>query len=496
MWRNFGFQFDGPVDHSLPLLVAKDAEGKIIAIWTNYACHCTTLADRNYVGGDWAGFANDEIERLCDGAVSLTTIGCGADVGPQPTGTPGLAQQHGQEVAREVQRLMASGSLQPVNERLESSSASIQLPYASVHDEAYWRERAALRGSEGIHGRHMLQQLQQRGSLDPYLKYDITTWQFGRELAIVFLPGEVCVDYAVRIKTENDWRRIWVNGWSNDVPCYIPSRRVLREGGYESDSSMLYYFRPSRFSDAVEDEVVTAVNTLLGDRFQTSPEQESPGIFVHPGPGKIVLKNVRESFAAMDAQQQSIVQRMRALSLGAKNGFGGVTHSDFEESAWYDYLGRNTQSRPIVRQTKSGQQTTWKTGETSADDLSQTDGKKGIAVCFTGGVGWLSQPQTEGFQLTVADKIAIPFDITRQASRWTSAAGEAELLYLPTWISAEDSCGFFLLVLHDQSLVGDLPAPLAISVKSMGDNSQRWFSLDKSGDAADALRRLFQEATD
>ncbi len=159
---------------------------------------------------------------------------------------------------------------------------------------------------------------------------------------------------------------------------------------------------------------------------------------------------------------------MRALSLVAKNGFGGVIHSDFEESAWYDYLGRITQSRPIVRQTKAGQQTTWKIGDISADDLSQTDGKKGLAVCFTGGVGWLSQPETEGFQLTVADKIAIPFDITRQASCWKSAAGEAELLYLPTWISAEDSCGFFLLVIHDQSLVGNLPAPQAISSQING----------------------------
>ncbi len=208
VWRNFGFQYDGPVDHSLPLLVAKDAQGKIMAIWTNYACHCTTLADRNYVGGDWAGFANDEIERTNDGVVSLTTIGCGADVGPQPTGTPGFAHQHGQEVAREVQRLIAAGSLQPLNERIESSSSSIQLPFASVHDEAYWKSRAALAGSEGIHGRHMLHQLQQRGSLDSHLNYYITTWQFGRELAIVFLPGEVCVDYAVRIKMKNDWRKI------------------------------------------------------------------------------------------------------------------------------------------------------------------------------------------------------------------------------------------------------------------------------------------------
>ncbi len=56
-WRNFGFQRDGPVDHSLPLLVARDSQDKILAVWTNYACHCTTVGDRNRVGGDWAGCA-------------------------------------------------------------------------------------------------------------------------------------------------------------------------------------------------------------------------------------------------------------------------------------------------------------------------------------------------------------------------------------------------------------------------------------------------------
>ncbi len=492
-WQNFGFQYDGPVDHSLPLLVGRDATGKIIAIWTNYACHCTTLGAKNTVGGDWAGFANDEIEQLFEGAVSLTTIGCGADVGPQPTGTLEFARQHGNEIAQEVQRLVAAGSLQRLSERITAESATVQLPYATVHDESYWRERAALKGFEGVHGRQMLQQLQQRGSLDPYLNYDITTWQFGRELAIVFLPGEVCVDYAVRLKTENDWRRIWINGWSNDVPCYIPSRRILREGGYEPDFSMIYYCRPSRFGDAVEDQLVAAVNALLGDRFEAPPERREAGMFVHPSPESIVFQSVREHFKAMDAQQQALLRRVQALAPAAINGFAGLLQSDFEESAWYDYLGRTSAPRPIVRQARTGQQTVWKTEEMSVNDRAPANGQEDLVVCFSGGVGWLSQPVTSGFQLTVADKIAVPFDITRQASSWKSAGGEAELLYLPTWVSAEDSAGFFLLVIHDPSLVGNQPASLTISVKSMGDDSQRWFAVDNNGEAANVLRKLLPE---
>ena len=49
-WKNFGFQFDGPVDHSLPVMVAKDSSGTAIAVWTNYACHCTTVGAKNTIG--------------------------------------------------------------------------------------------------------------------------------------------------------------------------------------------------------------------------------------------------------------------------------------------------------------------------------------------------------------------------------------------------------------------------------------------------------------
>jgi len=88
-WVGFGLQRNGPVDHSLPVLAARDASGKVRAVWANYACHCTTVGPRIHVGGDWAGYANESMAKAFPEAVALMSIGCGADVGPQPE--PGAA---------------------------------------------------------------------------------------------------------------------------------------------------------------------------------------------------------------------------------------------------------------------------------------------------------------------------------------------------------------------------------------------------------------------
>ena len=84
-------------------------DGKPFALWTTYACHCTTLGARNRVAGDWAGFSNDAIEASFPGVTALTTIGCGADIGPQPSGAAEHARAHGQEIAAEVRRLVEAG---------------------------------------------------------------------------------------------------------------------------------------------------------------------------------------------------------------------------------------------------------------------------------------------------------------------------------------------------------------------------------------------------
>ena len=84
-------------------------------------------------------------------------------------------------------------------------------------------------------------------------------------LAMVFLPGEVVVDYALRLKRDlgDD---LWVTAYANDVPCYIASRRVIGEGGYEVTGAMPTYDKPAALAPETEDLIVATVHELLPQR--------------------------------------------------------------------------------------------------------------------------------------------------------------------------------------------------------------------------------------
>jgi hypothetical protein len=91
---------------------------------------------------------------------------------------------------------------------------------------------------------------------------------------MVFLGGEVVVDYSIRMNDMFDSDRLWINAYSNDVPCYIASARVLREGGYECDSSMLYYRRPTRLAPEAEDVLCDAVQKIMPHKFYSEKLQQ------------------------------------------------------------------------------------------------------------------------------------------------------------------------------------------------------------------------------
>lgn len=282
-WTGFGFQRNGPVDHRVPILVARDASGTVKAVWANYACHCTTAGSVNRVNGDWAGFANDAIERDFPDAVSLVTIGCGADVGPQPTGNLDFAESHGNQIATALKTAL-QGKQVELSAEPHVDSTLVKLPLAHAGDEQhavrtreYWERE--LTSGDGFHrelAKSMLSHLKQTGDVPTHVDYPVTAWKFEDQLAIVFLPGEVVVDYSVRLGQELDWQRLWLTAWANDMPGYIPSRRLLLEGGYESDFSQVYYEQPTRYDPQVEETVVNAVKQVAGEFKPTSTQAASP----------------------------------------------------------------------------------------------------------------------------------------------------------------------------------------------------------------------------
>jgi hypothetical protein len=79
---------------------------------------------------------------------------------------------------------------------------------------------------------------------------------------MVILGGEVVVDYSLRLRHELTGSNIWVAGYSNDVMAYIPSARVLQEGGYEGATAMIYYGLPTSWSGQVEEHIVKTAADL------------------------------------------------------------------------------------------------------------------------------------------------------------------------------------------------------------------------------------------
>jgi putative membrane-bound dehydrogenase-like protein len=258
----------GPTDHDLPVLFVRDAAGKLRAVYTSYACHCVTLSN-NKISGDWAGFAQEAIQDAFPGAVALTSAGCGADQNPS-SGVTGdkadVASLQGKEVADEVKRL-AGSYLKPVTGKITAAFETIALPLATLPTREQWEEKAKRKDAVGRHARVQLEKLDRGEKLRTKIDYPIQSWRFGDSLAMVFLPGEVVVDYSLRLKRELDGLRLWMNAYANDAPCYIPSERVLKEGGYEGGGAMIYYDVPVPFAPGLEDPIVHTVHKQIEKDF-------------------------------------------------------------------------------------------------------------------------------------------------------------------------------------------------------------------------------------
>jgi hypothetical protein len=101
------------------------------------------------------------------------------------------------------------------------------------------------------------------GDIPEKIDYPVQVWDFGKDLVMIFMAGEVVVDYALRLKKELGEDRVWINAYANDMPCYIPSLRILREGGYEAETAMIGYEKPSKFTEDVEETIMNGIYSIL-----------------------------------------------------------------------------------------------------------------------------------------------------------------------------------------------------------------------------------------
>lgn len=279
-----GVNRDGPVDHDVPVLVVRSQHGKILGIVFGFACHNTTIGSNFYkFSGDYAGFAQQRLEKRYRGAVAMFMQGCGADANPYPRWSKErsgveLARQHGEELAHAVEKT-TEGTRLPVIGPLKTAFKVFPVRFAGPPTRADYEQQLK---SDNIyvrkHAEDRLKTIDQQGHVPSSYPYSLEVWQFGRSLTMVGLAGEVVVGYDLRLKKELGAEKLWVAGYSNDVFAYIPSERILKEGGYEGGGAMIYYGQPGPFAPGVEETIIGEVHEVIGKlRAQSRTASETPG---------------------------------------------------------------------------------------------------------------------------------------------------------------------------------------------------------------------------
>jgi hypothetical protein len=268
----WGPNYAGPADHDVPVLRIDAADGSLRAVVFGYGAHNSTIGIYKF-HGDYAGSAQKWLEDRHPGAVAMFVMGCGGDVKPYPNGTLELVNAYGAMLGAAVEERFGK-KMSPVGGALKTYFETIPLQFATPPTREQWQKQ--LNAGEVIprnQAKVMLKILDRDGHLPSEYPYPLEAWQFGRDLTLVAMGGEVVSEYALRLKKELGTDGLWIAGYSNDVFAYIPSLRILKEGGYEASRAMEFYLQPGPWTPAVEETVVGAVHDLVKRVRSNEPAQ-------------------------------------------------------------------------------------------------------------------------------------------------------------------------------------------------------------------------------
>ncbi|MFM8253017.1 MAG: neutral/alkaline non-lysosomal ceramidase N-terminal domain-containing protein [Planctomycetota bacterium] len=256
-------ELKGPVDHDVPVLVVKNLAGELQTIVCGYACHATVLSFQQWCA-DYPGFAQTELEQKHPGVIALFWAGCGADQNPLPRRTVELAKEYGVQLATAVDAVL-NQQLTAIPAKLQTTYQEIPLKLGPLPSREQIQQDAENKDRYvASRARWLLSQMADDKPLRADYPYPVQTWSLGEQVQWITLGGEVVVDFALRIKQERHGPRTWVAAYTNDVMAYIPSRRVLVEGGYEGGGAMVYYGLPTVWSAEVEEQIIQEVHRQAG----------------------------------------------------------------------------------------------------------------------------------------------------------------------------------------------------------------------------------------
>ena len=250
----------GPRDNVVPVLKVVNTDGTIQAILFGYACHPITLKS-NLICGDYPGFAQQYIEETYPGAIALFIQGCAGQLVPNARFQLEYAMGHGKALADVVTQALDGEQIQ-ISGPLKCAYDEIALEFEPVPERKVLEENQKSNNS-GIQRKasYLLEKLDKNEQIETTLQCPLQVIRFGENLLLIGLSGEPVVEYSIKFKSEFLTQFVWVAGYCNYEFGYLPTWRILKEGGYEARMRGMPFSGP--FTDTVEKRVIEGVRRLV-----------------------------------------------------------------------------------------------------------------------------------------------------------------------------------------------------------------------------------------
>ncbi len=250
-------------DPDVPVMTISEPNGALRGILFGYACHTTSVNDMK-ANGDYAGWAQMELEKSHPGVTALFVGGCGADANPLPRLRGDLWKSYGHILAEAVETVL-EGNMMDVSGPLNTGFVTATLELQSPKPRDYYvaqlqnpEHSTAVRSAQ-----YQLDKIDRGEPQAVEAPFPIHVWRLGNDLTFIGLTGETVCDYALRFKHAYGVDNTWVAGYCNELIAYVPSRRVLEEGGYEGRTGMAEYGHCAPFRSTVEEIIASNVDELV-----------------------------------------------------------------------------------------------------------------------------------------------------------------------------------------------------------------------------------------
>jgi hypothetical protein len=239
------------------VLAVTTAAGVPLARLFSHAAHAVALGgDNTLISADWPGAARRGIEADEPGVTALFLQGCCGNLNCRERGEAGV-ESLGLAAAVAVKAAVARAS---VSERVLLGAAVVPLVLPLAPPPPLAEARAQLAAAQAqlavlpatanrgvrwmaegaVEWSGELLRLAAAGVRGQTVAFEVQALQVGTG-AIVGLPGEVFVEYALNIDRGSPFSPTLVAGYANGNAGYIPTAAAYSEGGYEVCDAIRYY---------------------------------------------------------------------------------------------------------------------------------------------------------------------------------------------------------------------------------------------------------------